>query len=107
MNKTYTIKSVLSVNAQMVFKDHKKYKVSSLTTVMNSKVVLKAAYNFCFALIGRFSPVYIHGRLLKQIEEPQAAFGTTFKVTSGKAGRQKAGTSSLHRVTRRILTTNK
>jgi hypothetical protein len=36
-----------------------------------------------FALIGEFSPVYIHGWLYDQFSESQAAFGTTFRVTGG------------------------
>jgi len=42
------------------------------------------------ALIGQFSPVYIHDRL----SESQAAYGTTFTVTGGY---QKVGTSFLKR----------
>jgi hypothetical protein len=40
--------------------------------------------------------VYIHGWLSEQSSGPQAAFGTTFKVTGEY---WKAGTSSLKRVT--------
>jgi hypothetical protein len=62
------------------------------------KVVPKAASDFCsgFALIGRFILVYIHSQLSEQFSESQAGFGTTFK---GTGCTQKAGTSSLKRVT--------
>jgi hypothetical protein len=39
---------------------------------------------------------YIHCQLSEQFSESQAGFGTTFK---GTGGNQKAGTSSLKRVT--------
>jgi hypothetical protein len=44
---------------------------------------------------------YIQGRLSEQFSESQADLGTTFRDTSGY---QKAGTSSLKRVTGRIFT---
>jgi hypothetical protein len=50
---------------------------------------------FSFAIIGQFSPVYIHGRLSEQLSESRVAFGTTFNVTDGY---WKAGTSSLKKV---------
>jgi hypothetical protein len=46
--------------------------------------------------------VYIHSRLPENFSESQAGFGTTFK---GTGGYQKAGTSSLKRVTGRNFTT--
>jgi hypothetical protein len=55
-------------------------------------------FRLSFALIGQFFQVYIHSRLLEQFSESQAGFGTTFK---GTVGYQKAGTSSLKRVTGR------
>jgi hypothetical protein len=44
------------------------------------------------------------GRLSKHFSESQAAFGSTFRVTGGY---QKAGTSSLKRVNRRIFAISK
>ncbi len=51
-----------------------------------------------------FSPVHIHGRLLEQFSGSKAAFGTTFKVTSGY---RNARTGFLNRFTRRILIISK
>jgi hypothetical protein len=48
-----------------------------------------------FSLIGRFSLMFMHGRLSKQFSRSQAAFGTTFRVAGGY---RKAGTSFLKRV---------
>ncbi len=62
--------------------------------------------SYCFvtvALIGRFSP-HIHARLSEQFSESMAGYGTTLRVTGGY---QKAGTSSLKRVTGRVFTINK
>ncbi len=58
--KAYKIKPVLSVHAQMVFKLFCKH-------LLILKIVPKAAQN----LIGRFLPVYIHGRFSKQFSVPQ------------------------------------
>jgi hypothetical protein len=53
-----------------------------------------------FVLIGSFSPVYIHGRLLGQFSVSQAAFEQLLESHPG--GYRKAGTSSLKRVTGRF-----
>jgi hypothetical protein len=57
---------------------------------------IKFLFRLSFALIGRFFPVYIHSRLSEQFSGSQAGYGTTFRDTGGY---QKAGTSSLKRVT--------
>jgi hypothetical protein len=51
-----------------------------------------------FALIGRFSPVYIDGQLT--FSGSHAAFGTTFRVTFGY---KKAGTNSPKRANGRLF----
>jgi hypothetical protein len=48
--------------------------------------------------------MYIQRRLSEQFSESQVGFGTTFK---GIGGYQKAGTSSLKRVTGRNFTISK
>jgi hypothetical protein len=48
--------------------------------------------------------VYIHDLFTEQFSGSWAAFGTTFRITGGY---QKAGTSSLKRVTERILAISK
>jgi hypothetical protein len=78
--------------------------LASLKTLI-LKVVPKATSNFCsFALLGQFLLFYIHGRLLEQVSESLAGFGTFLK---GSGGNQKAGTSSLKRVTGRNFTISK
>jgi hypothetical protein len=47
--------------------------------------------------------MYIHSQLSEQFSESQGGFGATF---NGTGGYQKAGTSSLKRVTGRSFTTN-
>jgi hypothetical protein len=47
-------------------------------------------------LIDQFFPVYMQSRLSEQFSGSQAGIGTTFRDTGGY---QKAGTSSLKRVT--------
>jgi hypothetical protein len=59
---------------------------------------IKFLFRHSFALIGQFCQVYIPSRLSEQFSESQVGFGTTFK---GTGGYQKAGTSSLKRVTGR------
>jgi hypothetical protein len=51
--------------------------------------------------MGLFFLVYIHSRLSEQFSKSQAGFGINFKGTGGYRD-QKAGTSSLKRVTGRI-----
>jgi hypothetical protein len=65
---------------------------------------VKFLFRLSFALIGRFILVYIHSKLSEQFSESQAGFGTTFK---GTGGYQKAGTSSLKRITGRNFTISK
>jgi hypothetical protein len=62
---------------------------------------IKILFRLSFALTGQFFQVYIHSRISEQFSESQAAFRTTFK---GTGGYQKAGTSSLKRVTGRNFT---
>jgi hypothetical protein len=57
-----------------------------------------------FCSPGRFFPVYIHSRLSKQFSGSQAGYRTTVRDTGGY---QKAGTSSLKRVTGRNFTISK
>ncbi len=64
--------------------------------------------NFCsgfsFALIGWFSPVYIHGRLSDEFSESQAAVGLTFRVAGNY---RKAGKAPWILDTGRIFTISK
>ncbi len=92
----YKMKSVLSVHAQIVFKflacpvqDKNKFKFSAcfFETLTKFKTyfesLIKILFRLSFALIARFSPVYIHagfrnniqdhGRSSKQLLESQAA----------------------------------
>ncbi len=82
-----------------------KFLLASVKTLTNSNSYSERRNIFkcrlSFALIGRFFPLYIHSRLWEQFSGTQAAFGTTFRDTSGF---QKAGTSSLKRVTGRFFT---
>jgi hypothetical protein len=75
-------------------------KLASLKTLSNSKSCsethIKFLFMLSFALIGQFSLVDIHSRLSEQFSKSQAGFGKIFKYTGGY---QKAGTSSLKRVT--------
>jgi hypothetical protein len=79
--------------------------LASLKTFTISKNCSVNRINFLFrlsfALIGRFFPVYIHSRLSEQFSGSQAGYGKTFRDTGGY---QKAGTSSLNRVTGRNFT---
>jgi hypothetical protein len=83
-----------------------KFLLASLKTLTNSKSCSesrnKFLYRLSFALIGHL--VYIHSRLSEQFSESQAGFVTTFQ---GTGGYQKAGTSSLKRVTGRHFTISK
>jgi hypothetical protein len=83
-------------------------KLAFLKTLTNSKSCpesrIKFLFMLSFALIGQFSLVYIHSRLSEQFSKSQAGFGTNFKDTGGY---QKAGTSSLKRVTGRNFTISK
>ncbi len=83
-----------------------KFLLASLKT--NSKSCsesrIKFLFRLSFALIGQFFVVYIHRRLSEQFSELQAGIGTTSK---GTGGYQKAGTSSLNRVTGRNFTISK
>jgi hypothetical protein len=71
-----------------------KFSIASLKTLSNSKNCFVSRIKFLlqlsFALIGRFFPEYIHGRLSEQFSGSQAGFGTTFRDTGGY---QKAGTA--------------
>jgi hypothetical protein len=82
-----------------------KFLLASLKTLTNSKSCsesrIKFLFRLSFALIGRFILVYIHSRLSEQFSKSQVGFGTTFKGTGGYRD-QKAGTSSLKRVTEGI-----
>jgi hypothetical protein len=104
--KAYTIKSVLSVHTQMVFKflaclvqEKNEYEVfaCSLKSLTNSKnrKPHQTSVRLSFALIGGFFPVYIHSRLSEQFQDHIRGFGTTFKDTGCN---QKAGTSSLKKL---------
>jgi hypothetical protein len=77
-----------------------KFLLASLKTLTNSKSCsesrIKFLFRLSFALNGQFFLLYIHSRLSEQFSESQAGFGKTFK---GTGGYQKAGTSSLKRVT--------
>jgi hypothetical protein len=77
-----------------------KFLLASLKTITNSKNCSESRIKFqvrlSFALTGPFFPVYIHSRLSEQFSGSEAVYGTTFRDTSGY---QKAGTSSLKRVT--------
>ncbi len=57
---------------------------------------IKFLFRLSFALIRQFFLVYIYNRLSEPFSEVHAGFGTTFK---GTGDYQKAGTSSLKRVT--------
>jgi hypothetical protein len=86
-----------------------RFLLASLNTLTNSKVVPKAASKFCsgfplLSLINFFECRYIHSRLSEQFSESQAGFGKTIK---GTGGYQKAGTSSLKRVSGRNFTISK
>ncbi len=87
-----------------------KFLLASLKTLTNAKNCsesrIKFLFRLSFALIGQvFSGVrYIHSRLSEQFSESQAGFGTT---VNGTGGYQKAGTSSLKRVTGRNFTISK
>jgi hypothetical protein len=88
-----------------------KFLFASLKTLTNSKICsesrIKCKFSLClsFTLIGKFLLVhYIHSRVSEQFAESQAGFRTTFK---GTGGYQKAGTSSLKRVTGRSFTISK
>jgi hypothetical protein len=82
--------------------------LASLKTPTNSKSCsesrIKFLFRLSFARTGQFFLVYIHSRLSEQFSESQADFGTTLK---GTGGYQKAGTSSLNRVTGRNFTISK
>jgi hypothetical protein len=62
-----------------------KFLLASLKTLANSKDCplkrIKFLFRLSFALIRRFSPAYIHGRLSEQFSESQVAFGTSLKIT--------------------------
>jgi hypothetical protein len=58
-------------------------------------------FQLSFAFIGNFFQVYIYNRLPEQFSGSQAGFGTTFRDIGSF---QKAGTSSLKRVTERHFT---
>jgi hypothetical protein len=68
---------------------------------------IKFLFRLSFALAGRFFPVYIfqdHRRVTEQFSESQAGYGTTFRDIGGY---QKAGTSSLKKVTGMNVTISK
>jgi hypothetical protein len=85
-----------------------KFFLASLKTLTDSKYCsvsrIKVLFRLSFALIGRFFPVYIHSRLSEQFSGSQAGYGTTLRDTGGY---QKAGTSSLKRVTEKNFTISK
>ncbi len=82
--------------------------LASLKRLTDSKSCSESSIQFLFrlsfALIGQFFLVYIHSWLSEQFSESQASFGTTFK---GTGSYQKAGKSSLKRVTGRNFTISK
>jgi len=71
-----------------------KFLLASLKTITYSENCSESWIKFLFwlfiALLCRFSPVYIHGRLSGQFSGSQAAFGSTGDY-------QKTETSSLQR----------
>jgi hypothetical protein len=83
-----------------------KFLLASLKTLTNSSSCsesrIKFTFRLSFVLGGQFFLVYIHSRLSEQFLS-QAGSGTTFKGT----GDQKAGTSSLKRVSARNFTISK
>ncbi len=73
--------------------------LASLKTLNNSKDWSENCVKFLYEFLlsyGRFSTVYIHGRLVKKFSGSQAAFEATFRVTDSY---WKAGTGFLKRVT--------
>ncbi len=64
----------------------------------------KFLFRLSFALIGWFSPVYIHGRLSEEFSESQAAIGMTFRVAGNY---RKAGKAPWILDTGRIFTISK
>ena len=74
--------------------------LASLKTLTDSENCsesrIKFLFRLSFPLIGNFFLAYIHSRLSEKFSELQAGFETTFK---GTGGYQKAGTSSLKKVT--------
>ncbi len=80
-----------------------RFLLATLKTLTNSKKLFwKAALNFCPVSLVDFSSVlYIHSRLSEQFSWSRAGYLTTFGDTGGY---QKAGTSSLKRVTGRNFT---
>jgi hypothetical protein len=89
-------------------KNQCKVLLAALKGLTNSKDCpvsrIKFLFRLSYTLIVEISPVYMDGRLSKQLSESQAAFGTTFKVTGGF---RKSGTSPLKRVTGRIFPISK
>ncbi len=79
-----------------------KFLLASLKTLTNSKSCSESRIKFLFTLpllsLVNFFLMYIHSRLSEQFSESQAGFVATLKGTDGY---QKAGTSSLKRVTGR------
>jgi hypothetical protein len=71
-----------------------KFLLASLKT-LTTQMLFRKPHQLSFALIGQFFLMYFLSRLSEQNSESQAGFGTA-------GGYQKAGTSTLKRVTGRI-----
>ncbi len=84
-----------------------KFLLASLKTLTNSKSCSENRRKFLFRLCSHWSiyssvhDEYIHSRLSEQFSVSQTGFGTNFEGTDGY---QKAGSSSLKRITGRNFT---
>jgi hypothetical protein len=93
--EAYKIKPALFVHGQMILKflgclvkQRIRYNVSACLHLFILKTVPTTGSNFCsgflFLLMVDFLLcTYIHGRISEQFSGSQAAFKTTFRVTSG------------------------
>jgi hypothetical protein len=101
--KAYTTKSLLSVHAHKVFNFldrlvlEKNEVFACFFENSNSKICSESRIKFLFGL----SFALCHSRLSEQFSGSREGYGTVFRDTGGY---QKAGTSSLKRVTGRNFT---